>query len=77
MGFSTFAILAGVFEMGARTLGGLVLVPWLGFLGVCCSNPLAWTAAAVFLIPGAALQPLPQPLQLFSGGLYPLAHRYG
>lgn len=51
MGFSTFAILAGVFEMVARTLVGLVLVPWLGFLGVCCSNPLAWTAAAVFLIP--------------------------
>ena len=51
MGFGTFAILAGVFEMVARTLVGLVLVPWLGFLGVCCSNPLAWTAATAFLIP--------------------------
>ena len=51
MGFGTFAILAGVFEMVARTLVGLVLVPWLGFLGVCCPNPLAWTAATAFLIP--------------------------
>lgn len=51
MGFGSFAILAGVFEMVARTLVALVLVPWLGFLGVCCSNPLAWTAATAFLIP--------------------------
>lgn len=51
MGFSTFAILAGVFEMVARSLVGLVLVPKLGFLGVCFSNPLAWVSATAFLIP--------------------------
>lgn len=51
MGFSTFAILAGVFEMVARSLVGLVLVPRLGFLGVCFSNPLAWVSATAFLIP--------------------------
>lgn len=51
MGFSTFAILAGVFEMAARTLTGLVLVPRFGFVGACFANPLAWIAADIFLIP--------------------------
>jgi len=51
MGFSTFAVLAGVFEMVARSLVGLVLVPAIGFLGVCFSNPLAWISATAFLIP--------------------------
>lgn len=51
MGFPTFAILAGVFEMVARTLAGFVLVPLLGFTGVCLGNPIAWILADVFLIP--------------------------
>lgn len=51
MGFSTFAILAGVFEMVARTLAGLFLVPGMGFFGACFSNPLAWIFADIFLIP--------------------------
>lgn len=51
MGFSTFAILAGVFEMVARTLAGLVLVPRFGFIGACFASPLAWIFADIFLIP--------------------------
>ncbi len=51
MGFSTFAVLAGVFEMVARTLAGLFLVPEFGFLGACFANPLAWIFADSFLIP--------------------------
>ena len=51
MGFSTFAILAGVFEMIARTLAGLVLVPKFGFIGACFASPLAWVFADAFLIP--------------------------
>ncbi len=51
MGFSTFAILAGVFEMAARTIAGLVLVPRLGFIGACFASPLAWIFADIFLIP--------------------------
>ncbi len=51
MGFSTFAVLAGVFEMAARTLAGLFLVPKFGFLGACFANPLAWIFADSFLIP--------------------------
>ena len=51
VGFPTFAILAGVFEMIARTLAGFVLVPMLGFTGVCMGNPIAWIFADIFLIP--------------------------
>ena len=51
MGFSTFAILAGVFEMVARTLAGLFLVPYFGFVGACFASPLAWIFADIFLIP--------------------------
>lgn len=51
MGFSTFAILAGVLEMVARTLVGLVLVPKVGFIGACFASPLAWVLADLFLIP--------------------------
>lgn len=51
MGFSYFAILAGVFEMAARAAVALLLVPWLGFMGVCFANPTAWIAANIFLIP--------------------------
>lgn len=51
MGFPAFAILAGVFEMAARTLAGLVLVPLFGFTGVALGSPTAWILADAFLIP--------------------------
>lgn len=51
MGFSTFAILAGVFEMIARAGAGLFLVPTFGFVGVCLASPLAWILADAFLFP--------------------------
>lgn len=51
MGFSTFAILAGVFEMVARAIAGLLLVPYFGFFGACFANPLAWIFADIFLVP--------------------------
>lgn len=51
MGFSRFAILAGVLEMIARTLVAFVLVPRLGFLGTCLGDPVAWIFADAFLIP--------------------------
>ena len=51
MGFSTFAVLAGVFEMTARALAGLFLVPNFGFIGVCFANPMAWIFADIFLFP--------------------------
>lgn len=51
MGFSSFAVLAGVCEMAARTLAGLFLVPSLGYTGACLASPLAWIFADAFLIP--------------------------
>lgn len=51
MGFSKFAILAGVFEMAARALVGFAFVPQFGFLAACFASPVAWIFADVFLFP--------------------------
>lgn len=51
VGFSAFAVLAGVCEMAARALAGLFLVPSLGFTGACLASPLAWIFADAFLVP--------------------------
>ena len=51
MGFSGIAILAGVFEMAARTLAGTLLVAVSGYFGICMANTLAWIFADAFLIP--------------------------
>ena len=51
MGFSDFAIIAGVLEMIARILAGVILIPALGFTGACLASPLAWIFADAFLIP--------------------------
>ena len=53
MGYSTFAILAGVLEMGARTVVGLCLVPVFGFSAACFASPAAWICADLFLIPAS------------------------
>lgn len=51
MGFSTFAIFAGVCEMAARIIVAFIFVPIFGFVAVCTANPLAWIMADLFLIP--------------------------
>lgn len=51
LGFSTFAILAGVAEMIARAIAGFVLVPHFGYICVILASPLAWVLADAFLIP--------------------------
>ena len=51
MGFSQFAILAGVFEMAARTVTGFILVPLWGYGAACFGNAMAWIFADIFLIP--------------------------
>ncbi len=51
MGFSSLAIIAGVMEMLARGIAGMLLVPAFGYLGACYSSPLAWLLADAFLIP--------------------------
>ena len=51
MGYTQIAMLAGVFEMIARTTVALFLVPRLGFTGACLANPAAWIMADLFLFP--------------------------
>lgn len=51
MGFSGFAMFAGVAEMIARSLIGLVFVPIFGFSAACFASPLAWILADAFLVP--------------------------
>ncbi|MEG1776075.1 MAG: MATE family efflux transporter [Clostridia bacterium] len=51
LGFSKRAVYAGACEMVARVLVGVVMVPMLGFDGVCFANPAAWIAADLFLVP--------------------------
>lgn len=54
MGFSPFAILAGVLEMAARTGAGLILVPMFGYTAACFASPAAWVCADLFLVPASA-----------------------
>lgn len=51
IGFPYFAILAGVMEMIARSLAGLLLVPQFGFPAAALGSPIAWILADAFLIP--------------------------
>ena len=51
LGYYTLAMMAGVAEMVARTVIGLVLIPVLGYFGAELSNPVAWVAACLFLSP--------------------------
>lgn len=51
MGYSSFAIFSGVFEMIARTVVGFVFVPMVGYIAACYASPAAWILADMFLIP--------------------------
>ena len=51
LGYSVLAILAGVFEMIARTIIGVFIVTRLGYIAVCMANPAAWIFADCFLVP--------------------------
>ena len=54
MGFSTFAILAGVMEMAARVVVGQFFVPAFGYTAACFASPAAWVCADLFLVPACA-----------------------
>ena len=51
MGYSKVAMFAGCFEMVARGVFGLFLVPKFGFLLACFASPCAWILAGAFLVP--------------------------
>jgi len=51
LGFSNMSMLSGVMEMVARVGVSLLLVPAVGWLGVCWGDPMAWFFACTFLVP--------------------------
>ena len=51
LGYTRLAMWSGVSELIARALVSLLVVPSLGFLGVCLGDPAAWVAANIFLLP--------------------------
>lgn len=51
MGFSVFAISAGILEMIGRAFAAIILIPCIGFMGACLASPIAWIAADAFLFP--------------------------
>lgn len=51
VGYSGFAVCAGIMEMIARSLIGIFLIPALGFVSSAFASPLAWAMADCFLIP--------------------------
>ncbi len=50
MGYSIFAIIAGVLEMIGRSAAAFAVV-YFGYSAVCFASPLAWLLADFFLIP--------------------------
>ena len=51
MGYSMFAVLAGVMEMIGRSAMAILMVPHIGFTAICLASPMAWILADAFLIP--------------------------
>ena len=51
MGFTRVAMIAGLFEMVARSFVALILVPVFKYTAACFANPAAWVAADLFLFP--------------------------
>ena len=50
-GYTALSMFSGVAEMIARILVSVLVVPLIGFLGVCFGDPLAWVFADLFLVP--------------------------
>ena len=50
LGYSVQAIISGVGELIGRSLGGLLAVTRLGYLGVCLANPFAWALAMFYCV---------------------------
>ena len=50
MGESFMPMMAGVLELIARSIVAFTLPKYIGFTGICLSDPVAWVAASVFLM---------------------------
>lgn len=51
LGFSLFAMGAGVLELFGRAVMAIFFVEQFGFVAVCLAGPIAWILAAAFLVP--------------------------
>ena len=51
LGYSVFAMIAGIMEMMARCSVAFIGIVWFGVEAIYYSNPTAWIAANIFLIP--------------------------
>ncbi|GHU71421.1 MATE family efflux transporter [Clostridia bacterium] len=51
LGYAMSAMVAGLFEMVARSFVAIMFVRRFGFDAVCFANPAAWIAANVYLLP--------------------------
>lgn len=50
LGYSMQAVISGISELVGRSLGGLLAVTKLGYLGICLANPIAWALAMFYCI---------------------------
>lgn len=50
MGESFMPMMAGVLELIARSIVAFTLPKYIGFTGICLSDPVAWVSASVFLM---------------------------
>ena len=50
LGFGAIAIFAGWLELAARAVMAMVLIPRLGYIAVCFTDPAAWVVAMLFVV---------------------------
>ena len=55
LGYSGRAIYGGVFEMIARILVSVLLVPIYGYTAICYADQTAWISACIYIIPTCLL----------------------
>lgn len=48
MGYSMHAVFSGVSELIGRAFGSWISIAFLGFTGICLSNPMAWGCGLVY-----------------------------
>ena len=51
IGWSQQAVLVGVLEMISRILCAYLLVPRIGYLGICWTDQIAWAAGVLYIVP--------------------------
>ena len=50
MGYKVIPILSSCIELGMKFLSASLLIPRIGFLGTCMTEPTIWVIMAIFLV---------------------------